>query len=84
MSKDVFILKAFECGSDGVVVIGCPLGKCKRINGNMQAAKRVARVQKLLDEIGLSGKRLVYTVGDETDSATASAKRTGRTGLKFV
>jgi coenzyme F420-reducing hydrogenase delta subunit len=70
MIKDVFILKAFECGSDGVVVIGCPSGKCKRVDGNVRAAKRVAWVQKLLDEIGLSGKRLVFTVGDETDAAT--------------
>ena len=69
MIKDVFILKSFECGSDGVVVIGCPYGKCKRIDGNVRAAKRVAWVQKLLDEIGLSGKRLVYTVGDETVAA---------------
>ena len=70
MIKDVFILKAFECGSDEVVVIGCPSGKCKHIDGNVRAAKRVAWVQKLLDEIGLSGKRPVYTVGDEADAAT--------------
>jgi len=68
MIKDVFILKAFECGADGVMVIGCPSGKCKRIDGNVRAAKRVAWVQKLLDEIGLGGKRLIYASGDETDA----------------
>ena len=69
MIKDVFILKAFECGSDGVVVIGCPSGKCKRVDGNVRAAKRVAWVRQLLDEIGLGGKRLVYTASDEMDTA---------------
>lgn len=71
MIKDVFILKAFECGADGVMIVACPEGKCKRIDGNLRAAKRVARVQQLLDEIGLGGKRLIYAAGDEVDSATA-------------
>ena len=71
MIKDVFILKAFECGADGVMVIGCPSGKCKRVDGNLRSAKRVAWVQKLLDEIGLGGQRLVYTSCDSTDAAIA-------------
>jgi coenzyme F420-reducing hydrogenase delta subunit len=69
MIKDIFMLKAFECGADGVMVIGCPSGRCKRVDGNIRAAKRVAWLQKLLDEIGLSGKRLVYTASNETDAA---------------
>jgi F420-non-reducing hydrogenase iron-sulfur subunit len=68
MIKDVYLLKAFECGADGAIVIGCPAGKCKRVDGNMRAAKRVTRVQKLMDEIGLGGKRLVYAGSDEVDS----------------
>ena len=67
MIKDVYILKAFERGADGVMVIGCPIGKCKRVDGNIRAAKRVAWVQKLLDEIGLGGNRLVYADGDAAD-----------------
>jgi coenzyme F420-reducing hydrogenase delta subunit len=35
----------------------------------VRAVKRVAWVQKLLDEIGLGGKRLIYTSGDEMDAA---------------
>ena len=69
MIKDVYILKAFECGADGAIVIGCPTGKCKRVDGNIRAGKRVAWVQKLLDEIGLGGKRLVYAGSDEADAA---------------
>jgi coenzyme F420-reducing hydrogenase delta subunit len=69
MIKDVYILKAFECGADGAIVIGCPAGKCKRVDGNIRAGKRVAWVQKLLDEIGLGGKRLVYAGSDQADAA---------------
>jgi F420-non-reducing hydrogenase iron-sulfur subunit len=72
MIKDVFILKSFECGADGVIILGCPSGKCKRVDGNLRAAKRVAWVQKLIDEIGLGGRRLVYSTGDDAESAIAS------------
>jgi coenzyme F420-reducing hydrogenase delta subunit len=71
MIKDVYILKAFECGADGVMVIGCPAGKCKRVDGNVRASKRVAWLQKLLDEIGLGGKRLVYSSSDDMAAALA-------------
>lgn len=71
MIKDIYLLKAFEFGADGVMVVGCPAGKCKRVDGDTRAAKRVVRVQQLLDEIGLDGRRLVYSTADdmETDAA---------------
>jgi F420-non-reducing hydrogenase iron-sulfur subunit len=72
MIKDVYILKAFESGADGVLVVGCPAGKCKRVDGNIRAGKRVAFIQKLLDEIGLGGQRLVYASSDEFASALSS------------
>ena len=42
MIKDIYLLKAFESGADGVIVVGCPAGKCKRVDGDTRAAKRVA------------------------------------------
>ncbi len=69
MIKDVYILKAFESGAEGVLVVGCPQGRCKRVDGNVRAAKRVAFVQKLLDEIGLGGTRLAYTPGERLAGA---------------
>jgi coenzyme F420-reducing hydrogenase delta subunit len=54
------------------MIVACPEGKCKRIDGNIRAAKRVKWVQQLLDEIGLNGKRLVYAAGDEIDTAAAN------------
>ena len=72
MVKDVFLLKAFEAGSDGVVVLVCPEGQCRYVEGNIRAKKRVAWVRNLLDEIGLDGRRLALgnmAAGDKTAAA---------------
>ena len=59
MVKDVFLLRAFEAGADGVVVLVCAEGRCRYLEGNLRAKKRVGRVRHLLDEIGLDGRRLL-------------------------
>jgi F420-non-reducing hydrogenase iron-sulfur subunit len=69
MVKDVFLLRAFEAGADGVVVLVCPEGQCRYLEGNLRAKKRVGRVQHLLDEIGLDGRRLILNnmeAGDDS------------------
>ena len=58
MVKDIFLLRAFEAGADGVAVIVCPEGTCRYVEGNIRAQKRVTWVKKLLDEIGVGGDRL--------------------------
>ena len=58
ISREVFLLRAFEAGADAVVVLVCPISACHYVEGNMRTAKRVARVKKLLDEIGIDGRRL--------------------------
>jgi F420-non-reducing hydrogenase iron-sulfur subunit len=60
MVKDVFLLRAFEAGADGVVVLGCPHSECQRIDGNNRAEKRVERTRALLTEVGIGGDRLIY------------------------
>jgi F420-non-reducing hydrogenase iron-sulfur subunit len=71
--KDVYILRAFEAGADAVMVVTCPEGACRHVEGNLRAKKRVRWVQALLDEIGLGAGRLVLhnlyagdTVGFQT------------------
>jgi len=54
------ILKAFEAGADGVVVIGCKFGECYFKEGNFRAAKKVERVQSLIEEVGLEGERVKF------------------------
>ena len=72
MVKDVFLLRAFEAGADGVLVLVCPEGHCRYLEGNIRAKKRVEWVQNLLDEIGLNGKRLSIcniSLGDKDETA---------------
>ncbi len=52
------MLRAFERGADGVLVAGCLEGDCHFSTGNLRARKKVAQVQRLLEEIGVGPERL--------------------------
>ncbi len=52
------ILKAFEKGADGVMVVGCLEGDCHYLSGNLRARARVERTAQLLDRIGFGGERV--------------------------
>ena len=72
MVKDVFLLRAFEAGADAVVVMVCPEGACRYVEGNLRAKRRVMWVQKVLDEIGLGGRRLaLFNVAPGDEKAIA-------------
>ncbi len=58
MVREVVLLKAFEAGADAVLLAVCPAGTCRYLQGNLRAAKRVARLKNLMDGIGLDGRRL--------------------------
>jgi F420-non-reducing hydrogenase iron-sulfur subunit len=53
-----FILHAFEKGIDGVMVIGCHIGDCHYVSGNLEAEKKVKIVGKLLEIVGFESERL--------------------------
>jgi len=53
-----YLLKAFEAGADGVVLITCKEGECKFLEGNLRAIKRANAVESLLEEAGLKGNRM--------------------------
>lgn len=55
---ELYLLKAFEAGADGVYVAGCLEGTCHFLTGNLRAKKRVQYVKSLLDEVGIGGERL--------------------------
>ena len=55
---ELYLLKAFENGADGVLVAGCEEGNCHFLNGNLWAKKRVNYVKSLLEEIGINKERL--------------------------
>jgi coenzyme F420-reducing hydrogenase delta subunit len=52
------LLKAFENGADGVMVVGCLEGDCHYISGNLRARARVERVYNILDRIKIGPERI--------------------------
>ena len=56
MTKDVYLLRAFESGADAVLVFVCTEDSCRYAEGSIRAKKRVYRVRDLLDGIGMEAK----------------------------
>ena len=52
------LLKAFENGADGVMVIGCLEGDCHYVSGNIRARARVKRVYDILEKIKIGPNRI--------------------------
>ena len=53
-----FILKAFQLGADGVIVMGCHLGDCHYQEGNYKTIRRVPFLKRLVKEFGIDPRRL--------------------------
>ncbi len=56
--SEIHMLKAFESGADGVYLVGCEEGNCHFLTGNLRARKRVERVKRILEHIGIEPERL--------------------------
>ena len=52
------IIKAFDEGADGVIVLGCHIGECHYDTGNHRTAKRIPLVHELMSFVGLEPERL--------------------------
>lgn len=52
------VLRAFDQGADGVLVLGCHIGECHYETGNHRAAKRLPILNSLLSFAGLESERL--------------------------
>ena len=53
-----YLMKTFEAGADGVVIVTCKQGQCQHIEGNLRAEKRAQAVESLLEEIGMEKGRM--------------------------
>jgi coenzyme F420-reducing hydrogenase delta subunit len=70
------ILRALECGADGVYVAGCLEGTCHFISGNFKAKHRVQYVKDLLSEINVEPERVqVYFMSAAEGSKFANVAR---------
>ena len=52
------LLKPFEQGADGVYVAGCQEDSCRYVTGITKAAKRVAHVKRILEELEIEPDRI--------------------------
>ncbi|MFX1379944.1 MAG: hydrogenase iron-sulfur subunit [Promethearchaeota archaeon] len=64
-----FILRAFNNGIDGVLIIGCHMGDCHYMKGFEYAQVRMAHLKKLIKYIGIEADRF------ELQSISASEGR---------
>ena len=53
-----FILKAFEAGADGVLILGCHAGDCHYGEGNYKTIRRIALLKNMLSQLGIEDERL--------------------------
>jgi F420-non-reducing hydrogenase iron-sulfur subunit len=53
-----FVLKAFQLGADGVVVMGCHPGDCHYQEGNYKTLRRIPFLKRLLKPFGIDPRRL--------------------------
>jgi heterodisulfide reductase subunit A len=53
-----FVERAFARGAAAVLVAGCHIGDCHYINANVQTQKRVERLWKKMEKLGLNKERL--------------------------
>jgi len=60
-----YLVKAFESGADGVMVVTCKKDECQYIQGSFRAQNRVQAVDELIAEIGLGKGRIALVSLDD-------------------
>jgi formate dehydrogenase beta subunit len=84
------LLKAMECGADGVAVVRCSDNSCKYRGIKDRVAARVSQAKQLISMLGIEAGRMEILTADANDRnsyAAACADFAGRirqTGLKTV
>jgi F420-non-reducing hydrogenase iron-sulfur subunit len=68
-----FVLKAFEKGADGVIILACHPGDCHYKEGNYRAVQRHRMLLRLLKQLGIEDERcrLDYVSAGEADKFIA-------------
>ena len=82
--EPAFVLRAFELGADGVLVLGCHPGDCHYAEGNYKALRRMELLKRTLIQFGVGedrfrldwvsaseGDRFSHVVNDITEKVRA-------------
>ncbi|MGA2158921.1 MAG: hydrogenase iron-sulfur subunit [Dehalococcoidia bacterium] len=56
--EPAFVLKAFQSGADGVLILGCHPGDCHYNEGNYKTMRRVPLLKKMLSQLGVESDRV--------------------------
>jgi F420-non-reducing hydrogenase iron-sulfur subunit len=75
------IMRCFEMGADGVMVLGCHIGDCHYMAGNRKAEVKVKECQKLLDLMGIDSHRLLLRWVSAAEGALFASTATEFTAL---
>ena len=74
MMDPYYVLRAFERGFDGVLVVGCHPGSCHYKSGNLQAKEQVDQLSRVLHALGLEGRlRMTAASASEGPQFAAAA-----------
>ena len=75
MMDPYYVLRAFERGFDGVLVVGCHVGSCHYKSGNVQAREEVDRVEHVVQALGLGGRLTMTAASAAEGNVFADAAR---------
>jgi len=53
-----FVIKAFACGADGVLLCGCHPGDCHYTDGNYKTMRRFPLLRRMLADLGIEPERV--------------------------
>ena len=70
----LYLLRTIETGATLTMIVGCPVGQCQFLEGNLRAEMRVRYANRLLVEAGLREDRIRMVhiaAGDESSLAVA-------------
>jgi F420-non-reducing hydrogenase iron-sulfur subunit len=95
--EPAFVLRAFELGADGVLVLGCHPGDCHYAEGNYKALRRMELLKRTLIQLGVGedrfrldwvsaseGDRFSHVVNDITEKVRALGPFTSREESKIA
>ena len=61
------VLRAIDDGAEGVLVVGCYVGRCRHLTGSQKAKMVVGHVGDVLEEVGISRDRVGVVLGSPLD-----------------
>lgn len=69
----LYLVKAFETGADGVVLLACPPDRCRHLEGSARSNVRADSVNSLLAEAGIDGERVSVIAMDSSSPEITAA-----------